>query len=109
MLWGNRRVIDTSAYNLCEILLVLFHSGGPVERRSALQKWEYLTVKVETFGFNNQQVAAKIANDQEIRDWKQTSLGRYIHQLGEQGWEMIGTIVVPGVFGAYLFFKPPKP
>jgi hypothetical protein len=74
-----------------------------------VQKWEYRTVQLGNFGGGNFQVAPRSVNGQELRDWKKISISGLVSQLGEDGWEMTGTISVANTFEHYLFFKRPKP
>jgi hypothetical protein len=73
------------------------------------QKWEYLTVKLENFGMNSQHLTARFVNGSELKDWKKTSLDSFIFRLGQDSWEMTGTLTAYGVNNHYLFFKRPKP
>ena len=69
-----------------------------------MQRWEYLTIQL---GYLSKEgylpIAPRFANGQELKDW--ISLSGYVSQLGEEGWEMAGTISVPGTSEHYLFFK----
>lgn len=74
-----------------------------------MQKWEYLTVQISSFGMAHDRLAPQFINGQELRDWKKTSISGLMKQLGEEGWEMTGTINVSQTNEYYLFFKRPKP
>ncbi len=74
-----------------------------------MQRWQYMTVETSWFGFGNSQLAARIVNGQELRDWKKTPLHVFLTNLGAEGWEMTGTISVPGIYPQHLFFKRPQP
>ncbi len=77
-----------------------------------MPRWEYLTVEIASFGFNNDQYAARYTNGMELKDWKKTSLHNFISRPGMDGWEMTG-VLSPDSGGAafhnYLFFKRPRP
>ena len=75
-----------------------------------MQKWEYLCVKLDTFGLNQQNAAVREVNEQQLKDWKQTYVHTFINQLGTEGWEMSGAYNPYGDSQHnYLFFKRPKP
>ena len=77
------------------------------EKESLMQHWQYLVVETGWFGLNSTQLAARLVNGQELKDWKKTPLHLFLTQLGADGWEMTGTISVPATYGQYLFFKRP--
>ena len=69
-----------------------------------MQRWEYLTVQLGHLGKEGYlPIAPRFANGQELKDWM--SIGGYVTQLGDQGWEMTGSISVFGTSEHYLFFK----
>lgn len=78
-----------------------------------MQKWEYITVKVEAHGFNKNSLSARYSNGRELQDWKRTPLESFIYELGERGWEMTGTWSTDTMSATnpllYLFFKRSKP
>jgi hypothetical protein len=74
-----------------------------------MQRWQYLVAETDWFGFNNSQFGIRLVNGQELRDWKKISMHLYLTQLGADGWEMTGTLGVPGSAKDYLFFKRPQP
>ncbi|MEO8953048.1 MAG: hypothetical protein ACR2H5_01505 [Ktedonobacteraceae bacterium] len=74
-----------------------------------MQKWDYMTIQISSFGMAHDKLAPQYMNEQELRDWKKISISRLIKQLGEDGWEMTGTISVSQTNEHYLFFKRPKP
>ncbi len=77
-----------------------------------MQKWEYLVVQLNgsTGQFGGEKVFARYVNEQEIRDWKKSSLHALLNQLGEDGWEMVSTTgYTAGGSINSLFFKRPKP
>lgn len=67
-------------------------------------KWEYLILD---FGLNR----ARSANGHEIPNWQRqpVTLVEYINKLGEDGWEMTGSITGEDYNFGRLFFKRPKP
>ncbi len=72
-----------------------------------MQKWEYLTIRLGGVErWSTVDAVARIVNDQEVKNWKNISIHAYISQLGQDGWEMTGTL---SDHGGYLFFKRPKP
>lgn len=73
-----------------------------------MPKWEYLTVKLGYFGFNDDIAAAQYVNEKEIKDWKKPPMSTFLNQLGADNWEMSGNLTVGGASN-YLFFKRPKP
>jgi hypothetical protein len=75
-----------------------------------MQRWEYLTVKLEVTGFNNSTLAPQSVNGQMLNDWKKIPLHEYISLLGADGWEMTGTTnIIYGSGFYFLFFKRPRP
>lgn len=74
-----------------------------------MQKWDYLTVQLNPFGMARDKLAPQYMNGQQLRDWKKISISGLMKQLGEDGWEMTGTISVAYTNECYLFFKRPKP
>jgi hypothetical protein len=74
-----------------------------------MQHWEYLTVRVEVTGFNNNTLAAQSMNGQVLNDWKKIPLHQFISQLGADGWEMTGTVSIYGASHHFLFFKRLRP
>jgi len=85
-----------------------FNRENADRKEFIMQKWEYLTVQLANFGGGNFQVAPRLVNEQELKDWKKLSIGGLVNQLGNDGWEMTGTVSVGGTFEHYLFFKRPK-
>jgi len=74
-----------------------------------MPKWEYLEVKLGTFGFNNENLAAQYMNNMGLHDWKRVPLYEFINRLGADGWEMSGTIGMTYGGHSSLFFKRLKP
>jgi len=74
-----------------------------------MQRWEYLYVETGWFGLGGTQLAARSVNAQELSDWKKIPLHTFLTQLGLHGWELTGTISVPGAHAQHLFFKRPIP
>lgn len=68
------------------------------------QKWEYLTINTEAFGFNNDRFAVRYVNGQELRNWKNTPLTDFLNRLGDDNWEMVGPLHPSWI----LCFKRPK-
>src|SRR5207237_5151808 len=52
------------------------------EKELLMQHWQYLVVETGWFGFNNTQLAARLVNGQELKDWKKTPLHLFLTQLG---------------------------
>ena len=77
-----------------------------------MPRWEYLTVQIESYGFNHDYLAVRFVNGTEQKDWKKIPLHAFITGLGIDGWEMTG-VLSPNSGGAgfhnYLFFKRPQP
>ncbi len=67
-------------------------------------KWEYLILD---YGLNK----ARSVNGHEIPSWQRQSLSLadYINKLGEDGWEMTGSLTADDYTFGRLFFKRPKP
>ncbi len=74
-----------------------------------MAKWEYLTVQIGFFGFNNEKFAPRFENGTELRDWKRIELPIYLNNLGRAGWEMSGTLNTWSGTVNHLFFKRPIP
>ena len=74
-----------------------------------MAKWEYLTVQLGYFGFNNDKFAPQFVNGKELPDWKRRSLSEYLDQLGKEGWEMSGAMSTWSGTVNHLFFKRPIP
>jgi hypothetical protein len=66
-----------------------------------MQRWEYLVLEVE-------QDHPRLMNGQELRGWDSLKLYAVLNQLGEEGWEMVGTQSTPSYTFAKLFFKRPR-
>lgn len=74
-----------------------------------MQKWEYLTIELGRFGMMApQQVAPRYVDGHELRDWKKLALHTYLSQLGQDGWEMCGTLTTESRLTEYIFFKRPR-
>lgn len=74
-----------------------------------MQKWEYLTVRLDALGvIIGTQVAPRSMNGKELKGWRNVSVEGLVSQLGDEGWEMTGTISFERTAGHYLFFKRPK-
>ncbi len=75
--------------------------------------WEYLTVLVAPELLDYEELHPKSVNGQELKNWKKINLPTFLSQLGEESWEMTGTIAISvdetraGI--SYLFFKRIKP
>lgn len=67
-------------------------------------KWEYLILD---YGLNR----ARAVNGHEIPFWQRqpVPLVDYINKLGNDGWEMTGSITADDYNFGRLFFKRPKP
>ena len=75
-----------------------------------MQRWEYLTIRVEVYsGFTTTTLAPYSMNGQVLNNWKKIPLHQFIGELGAEGWEMTGTISVVGSAEHFLFFKRPLP
>ena len=76
-------------------------------------RWEYLTVLVSPEVLDYEEIHPKSVNGQELKNWKKIDLNIFLSQLGEDHWEMTGTISIPigdaRVGTNYLFFKRIKP
>lgn len=71
-----------------------------------MQQWDYLTVMLGSVdGFN---LAPRWLNGQELQDWKKVDLPTFLSQVGQEGWEMVGTLAVSRANYATLFFKRPR-
>ena len=75
-------------------------------------QWEYLTVLVSPEILDYEEIHPKSVNGQELKNWKKIDLNIFLSQLGENHWEMTGTISISaGEAKAktnYLFFKRMK-
>lgn len=67
-----------------------------------MQKWEYLTLDFY-------EMRARQVNGHEFPNWKKISLFDYLNTLGNDGWEMVGTLTSNNYTFGLLFFKRPKP
>lgn len=69
-----------------------------------MQRWEYLTVQLGHLGKEAcLPIGPRFVNGQELKD--RMSIGGYVSQFGDQGWEMTGSLSVSGTPEHYLFFK----
>ena len=68
-----------------------------------MQRWEYLTVQLGDFAEGYSQIVPRFVNGQELRDCK--TLDKYVSQLGNDGWELTGTISASSTSEHVLFFK----
>jgi hypothetical protein len=66
-----------------------------------MQRWEYMYLDFA-------EMKARSVNGQELRDWKKHSLIEYLASLGDQGWEMVGTLTSNNYDYGRLFFKRAK-
>jgi hypothetical protein len=66
-----------------------------------MQPWEYLVLEVE-------QDHPRFINGQELRSWDTLKLYAQLNQLGEAGWELVGTQSTPSYSYAKLIFKRPR-
>ena len=75
-----------------------------------MARWEYLTVQIGYFGFNNDRFAPRFENGLELKDWKHIELQTYLNNPGRAGWEMSGTLSISGGnMPNHIFFKRPIP
>ncbi len=75
-----------------------------------MQKWEYLYAQIETGTFLQGPSKIRYLNGQELHNWKESSLEDVLAGLGEQGWELSGSL--QGGSGGWtlgLIFKRCKP
>lgn len=74
-----------------------------------MTRWEYLTVQLDYFGFNNDKVGVRFLNGQELKDWKKVSLEQFFNQLGNNGWEAVVGLATYSGTKNILLFKRPSP
>jgi hypothetical protein len=81
------------------------------ERKTAMQKWEYMFAEIGFVGFSQDQPRVHMANGKELPNWKDLRLHDFLSQLGEQGWKLAAPLVCPRSSGWTngLAFKRPKP
>ena len=75
--------------------------------------WEYLTVLVSPEFLDYEEIHPKSVNGQELKNWKKIDLHVFLSQLGEDHWEMTGTMSIAidaaRANASYLFFKRIRP
>ena len=72
-----------------------------------MQKWEYLVIRGE---YSNGRFRPHFVNEQELTDWRKISLVSFLNQLGDEGWELVGSLgFLTGGPQNKLLFKRPKP
>ena len=75
-------------------------------------RWEYLTVLISPELLDYEEIHPKAVNGQELKNWKKIDLNTFLSQLGEDHWEMTGTISISvgetKSGASYLFFKRNK-
>lgn len=76
-----------------------------------MQKWEYLSLRIDQASSPlSSWLAARAINGRELGNWRSTPLEVILNQLGEDGWEMPGSVGFPaGNSFTQLIFKRPKP
>jgi hypothetical protein len=79
---------------------------------SLSSQWEYLTVLVSPELLDYEEIHPKSVNGQELKNWKKIDLNTFLSQLGDERWEMTGTLGVSVTEARaranYLFFKRVK-
>ncbi|SRR6266571_3039968 len=96
---------EKRVHTLCRRHFLVWPDMARLERSNRVQKWEYLTVRLDDVErWSTVDPVPHLINDQELKNWKKTSIHIFISQLGEDGWEMTGVLA-----SKYLFFKRPKP
>lgn len=75
-----------------------------------MQKWEYLYVELDAAPRG--MISVKVPhfmNGYELQNWQGIHLPSYINQLGDDGWELVGTLSGgTGLGYGELFFKRAK-
>ncbi len=74
-----------------------------------MQKWEYLYAQIETGTFLQGPPKIRYLNGHELANWKESTVDEVLSGLGEQGWELSGSVA--GGSGGWtlgLIFKRPK-
>ncbi len=75
-----------------------------------MQKWEYTYAQIDSGTFLQSPPKIRYLNGQELPNWKESTIDEVLAALGEQGWELTGSI--QGGTGGWtiaLLFKRPKP
>jgi len=69
-----------------------------------MTKWEYMYVSVDGPVGGTNVFHPKSANGVEVKGWKSMTIHDYSNWLGQQGWELVGTLSTYTVI-----FKRPLP
>ena len=80
-------------------------TAGKGEKIGEIPKWEYLFVTITSFSGDAHQPHS--LNFKNIKDSKKLDLADFSNQLGDQGWELVGSAGA-NMPNNLLIFKRPK-
>lgn len=69
-----------------------------------MQRWQYLVAR--RVGEDDPKV--QVVNGHELRDWEMGTLHGFLSEVGEDGWELVGTVNRGATPQGLLILKRPE-